>query len=57
MHSIFNKGLSYVDTSEYYSYLYKTIRSISRVLKEKDQLVPKPKGGVCYPILQDVHIQ
>jgi hypothetical protein len=30
--------------------------SIARVFEENGQLVPKHKGGVCYPILQDKHI-
>ena len=48
---------AYVDTSERYGYPYETIRSIAKAFEENDQLVPKHRGGVCYPILQDEHIQ
>jgi hypothetical protein len=57
IHSIFHEGLSYANTSECYGYPYETIKSIAKVFEEKYQSVPKPKGDVCYPILQDVNIQ
>ena len=56
-HESFNEGLSYVNTAECYDYPYETIRSITRAFKEFGQLVPKYRGGVHYPILQDEHIQ
>ena len=52
IHSTSNEGLSYVDTSERYMYSYETIKSIA---KENGQVVPKHKGDVRYPILQDEH--
>ena len=52
----FNEGLSCVDTSERYGYPYETIKSIAKAFEENGQLVPKHKGGVRYPILQDEHI-
>ena len=40
---------------------YETIKIIARSFwkekKSKGQLMPKHRGGVCYPILQDDHIQ
>ena len=55
-HSIFNEGLSYDNMSKRYGYPYEAIMSIARAFEENGQWVPKPKGGVHYPILQDVHI-
>ena len=46
--SIFNEGLSYVDTSEHYGYPYKTIKNIAKAFEENGQLVPKHRGGFCY---------
>ncbi len=57
IHSIFNEGLPYVDTCELYGYPYETIRSIAQAFEENSQLLPKDRGGVHYPILQDEHIQ
>ena len=57
IHFIFNEGFSYADTNERYNYLYKTIKSIAKTFEANGQLVPKHRGGVCYPSLQDEHIQ
>ena len=42
-----------------YVIAYETIKSIAnRAFEESGQtLVPKSKGGICYPVLQDEHIQ
>ena len=53
---ILNEGLSYIDISECYCYPYKTIKSIARAFEGDDQLMPKHRGSVRYPILQDEHI-
>ena len=55
IHFMFNEGLCYANTSECNP--CETIKSITKVFKEHNQLVPKNKGGVRYPILQDGHIQ
>jgi len=57
IHSILNENLSYDDISRYYGYPYKTIKSIARGFEENTDLVPKRRGGIRYPILQDEHIQ
>lgn len=57
IHFLFYKDLSYANTNKRYGYSYKTMRSIVKVFEENGQLVPKSRSGVCYPILQDEHIQ
>ena len=52
---MFNEGLSYANTSECNP--CETINSITKIFEEHNQLVPKHKGGVHYPNLQDGHIE
>ena len=53
----FNEGLSYANTIERYGYPYESIRSRTRAFEKNDQLAPKHRGGVHYPIFPDEHIQ
>ena len=57
IHSILNKGLSYVDISERYGYPYQTIKSTNKGFEENNQLLSKHRGDAHRPILQDEHTQ
>ena len=57
IHSNFSEGLSCADTSKCYGYPYETIKSIAKAFEGNGQLVPKHRGNVHYPILQDEHFK
>ena len=44
-------------TCEHYNSPYNTLISITKLFEENGQMGPKHIGNVCYPILQDEHIQ
>jgi hypothetical protein len=52
-----NEGLSYVDTSECYGHPCLAIQNIASAFEENGQSIPKHRGNVCCPILQDERTQ